>query len=284
MAQNYCGGVVVKYDDNGDKRIYKSVLLRDVDFGEILPKYMNDREAIIDSIKYLVNSLGMFSCRLVGEDQFDKKIYDGDDTNLISSRIIGGSILNLNYPYNLITHHTDNSWKMYCLNLEFQMKHNIIPFKDITFLSDNEYPTVIDIKRSSGKIQKGRIDITYGIIIKKSSTNNDTEDQIYFIVSFDIDDSIKELTNDSYLGHNKHVNLKDILELNSHINEIHIRFNKLFYSEYSAYICESGEISCPDKLKCDVLKQYDTEFTLWIENIVEPPISRLNCKNIKLIK
>jgi len=283
MASNYCGGVVVKNDENGTNRIYKSVLVRDVDFGEVPPKYMSEKDSQLDNIKYMVNGLGMFSCRLLGEDQFDKKIYDSDDSKLITSMVSGASILNINYPYDIIIHHRDNNWKMYCLNLEFQMKYNIIPSKDITFFSTNKYPTVIDIKRSSGKIQKGRIDVKDGAIIKKSKTNNDTEDQIYFIVSFDIDDNIKDITDDSYLGHNKHVNLRDILELNSHIDKIHINFNTLTNSEYDNYTCELGEMECPNKLKCDILKRYDTEFTLWIENIVEPPISRLGFENIKLI-
>lgn len=289
--KHICGAIASIEDEKGTVRRYKSLLLENINLESVPPKYMTNVEDKIEKIEYVLYGLGLFSSKYAHQDQLDTNFYQNEENELICSQIIGCCIINLYHPYNMITHHTKNRWMMYCLNIAFQIKHAIIPFNDINL------PQIINIKRSSGKIQKAFINSDEGIIIKKSKTNNDLETQLYVKVNFDIDDKIQDINENSYLSHSKHINLDELFVLNPNIESCTIKFNTLQYSDYSDYsnysdhsdhsihsqYVETHNSENNEQIKSEVLNHFNNKFNTFIEDIVKPPISRLQFKNINLI-
>ena len=61
---------------------------------------MLDKEFYINRIINRVDILGITSCKKLGEDQFDNKLYI---ENMITEQVQGSNIIHLTFPHNDIT-------------------------------------------------------------------------------------------------------------------------------------------------------------------------------------
>ena len=119
----------------------------------------------IQLINARVKSIGMTSRKTIGQDDLDFKNYG---EGVLSSMQMEGSLtLNMYYPYNDIMYNEEiNKWKMLCAQLYFRVYYNLIPNEIYT---STNFPSIINIKRSSGKIQRARVRKKSGFRISKAS-------------------------------------------------------------------------------------------------------------------
>ena len=86
---------------------------------------MLDKEFYINKIINRVDILGITSCKKLGEDQFDNKLYI---ENMITEQVQGSNIIHLTFPHNDITYNQlIHNWTMKCVHILFRTKFNIIP-------------------------------------------------------------------------------------------------------------------------------------------------------------
>jgi len=224
----------------------------------------SNADPAIETINGTINMLGFTSRKEVGRDEFDSKIYGScEDENLRSGIVEGTGNLNLHYPYNDIQYHNMNQWMMHCSHIYFRIKHNIIPNM---FYSKHTIPHYINIRRSSGLIQKARLKHNCGLRMSGSTTNEDSSAKLYVRLEFNEPRSMTPLSA-TYLDVFKDVTLDAIIELNPEFKEFSMTFSLPNY-----------EIHPVDSHKYNVMKYYCDIHTEWCERVLNPMISRFNRK------
>ena len=211
----------------------------------------NEGKRIIDIIDDLILSRGLFSSKKINFDDFDNVEYNDED--LLETPIEGSCNL-LRFPYNLITFHKKNHWKMRCLNISYKTLYNLIPNKldsHCELYSYHDLPKEFNFERSDKTIQKGHLNPQEAIKIHKSRSRNDTTEQFYVRVNF----------TDENLGESfKDVNLVNILKNTPEIKSVNFYFKLL------------DEVDESDAEKFETIKFYNLIMSKWIINVLEPTI------------
>ena len=224
MSEFLCPLVKISENSKGEKKIECiSPFLRNID------KTDNSKldditliEKTINNIKSISHCLGMFSSKLVDVCEFDNK-----PTNDLIVKILTDSLLFDAYPpYNNIWCDKKNEWKFDCLTKYYQLDKNIL------FMSD-EFPKIINIKRSSGKIQKALVNETRAFSLYKTSKDNHKNLHLGLKIHFHNDKEYTEQCKPSTCGYSKIVLLEDIIELNPEIKNINFQFNLINPKKYS---------------------------------------------------
>lgn len=228
----------------------------------------------IEIINARVKSLGLSSRKLIGQDDLDLKSYD--EKNLYSSQMEGSLTLNMNFPYNDINYNKEiNEWKMLCAQIYFRVYYNLIPNEIYT---NTTFPSIINIRRSSGRLQRARVKKNAGFSISKTRMEEDSTEthiipKLYLRVEYDTKDINLEdysLPKEYY----KDIQIQDIAELNPYIKDFEVSFslpNFLCY-DYGGY-------------KYSVVKYYHELHYEWCENILYPLVEYIKKKydiNIKI--
>ena len=227
--------------------------------------------ASIEIINARIRSLGYTSRKIIGHDELDLKKYD--PSLLCSIQMEGSLTLNMCYPYNdIVLNKEVNEWKILCAQIYFRIYYNLIPNETYTSIN---FPSVINIQRSSGKIQKARVRKCAGFRISKNHFEEECIDipKLYLRVEYNREDTNLEnysISTDYY----KDITIKDIKQFNPDLKDFEISFslpNFLCY-EYEGY-------------KYSVVKYYQKIHYEWYENILYPLIKYIKRKydiNIKI--
>tara|TARA_A100001015_G_C15043624_1_gene741688 strand:- start:2240 stop:3061 length:822 start_codon:yes stop_codon:yes gene_type:complete len=231
-------------DSNGENTVYQSPMLGD--------NKSREDETFIDRISSMVQSMGMFSCRKIGVDQYDGKYYD-DYCNEFGETIIEGAEIYINPPHHTVSFHAANMWIHHCFNIAFRVDKNIIPSETNLGYSSHNITQMIRFKRSSGQLCRGKINERTGIKIHRSKTHNDATPQFYCRVNFNINDSTDSL------DWHKDVNLLHILEHNPEIRSVKFKFVMPTIEKYSR----------ADK---SVIDYYTSLHNGWVREILTPVI------------
>lgn len=227
---------------------------------------------VIDIINSRVFCIGSSSRKIIGQDDLDFKLYD--DENVLSSVQMEGSLLlNMEFPYNdIICNKEINMWKMICAQIYFRILYDIIPNETYT---KTTFPKIINIKRSTGKIQRARIKENAGFRISKSSfeDNSDKIPKLYVRVEFNDSDVNLE---DYFIPKEyfKDISIETVCELNPYIKEFDITFS------LPNYLCYKH-----NGLKYNIIKYYHDLHNEWCENVLYPLIKYIKNKydiNIKI--
>jgi hypothetical protein len=156
--RNYLvGGITEIQKENGDKKVVLSKLAEEavgVNNDTLIFKNIDD---ILEQIDTVICQSNFSSLRL-NVDQFTNKFYeynDDDDNmelNVVESHIVGCENF-VNIPGGCIMYHNSSKILLDCLNIQYMINHNCIPY-DIT---DFDMKKMYKITRSSGAIQDCRI-------------------------------------------------------------------------------------------------------------------------------
>ena len=133
-------------------------------------------------------------------------------------------------------------------------------------------PRVINVKRSSGVIQKGIIPKKQGLSVRKSVSRNDEVEKIYVNVAFSNEDP-DDITEEG-CTYSKGIPLEEFLTYND-IKNIRIQLpsvNNLDNEPIELEI-EKGE---EDYIKGEVEKYYTDKANEWKENVFLPCVKRIN--------
>ena len=228
----------------------------------------------IEIINARVQSLGYSSRKIIGQDDLDFKNYD--ESLLCSKQMEGSLTLNMNYPYNDIMYNKEvNEWKMLCAQIYFRIYYNLIPNEIYT---NTTFPSIINIRRSNGKLQRARLRKNSGFRISKKSVEEDAiptsrVPKLYLRVEYDsVDINLEDysLPRDFY----KDIPIQDIAEFNPNIKEFEITFKLPDYLcyDYNGY-------------KYSVVKYYHELHYEWCETILYPLVEYIKKKydiNIKI--
>lgn len=231
-------------------------------------------ETSIEVINARVESLGYSSRKIIGQDDLDFKNYESGV--LCSKQMEGSQTLNMYYPYNDILYNPEiNEWKMLCAQIYFRIHYNLIPNENYTSI---HFPPIINIRRSSGKIQKGRVKKQCGFRISKKSLEEDAIPtsripKLYLRVEYNTSDINLEdytLPKDYY----KDIPIQEIKEFNPSIKEFEITFR---LPNYLCYKCNG--------YKFRVIKNYHDIHYKWCKSILYPLVDYIKNKydiNIKI--
>ena len=216
-------------------------------------------ELTIEVINTRVKNIGKSCRKIIGRDEFTFKDNHPNNDNIITSQIEGSRILNIDYPYNDIQYDKGVSeWKMNCANIYFRIYNDLIPNENCCV---HNFPDIMNIRRSSGKIQKARQRYKSGFRISQKNTDVDAlptskHPKLYIRVEFgnsdnDIDD--RTVTKEYY----KDVSIEDIAEVNPEIKNFDITFYIPKYMNYhynskkyeiQKYYCDIHDKWCNEKL------------------------------------
>jgi len=228
-----------------------------------------------EEVIYLINSrvtyIGYSSRKKIGQDDLDFQLYDNE--NLHSVQMEGSLLMNMEFPYNdIICNKEINMWKMICAQIYFRILHNIIPNETYT---KTTFPKIINIKRTTGKIQRARIKEKSGFRISKSSLEDDSDKIPKLYVRVEYNDSDVNLENyfiqKEYF---KDIPIELVCELNPNIKEFDITFS------LPNFLCHKS-----DDFKYNVIKYYHDLHNEWCETVLYPLIKYIKKKydiNIKI--
>lgn len=228
-------------------------------------QYCTASIAIIDA---LTDNIGYCS-KMVGLDEFDRKITKGQN-NLISVEFEGANIFNLSRPYTDVSLKPQNKWLMNCAQLNFRTKHNIIPtntYSDCLFQCSHTLPLIVNIQRSNGKIQKGRLRNNTGITIRP---NKDFKNEMLMYVRVEFDNiTDDETTIPTYqekmqLDYFKDVLIYDFLELNPEIKSFDLKFTMPNFLNEKI-----------NSHKYLVMKYYSELHSKWCSDVLRPVIDNI---------
>tara|TARA_B100000963_G_C22538072_1_gene630830 strand:+ start:217 stop:1077 length:861 start_codon:yes stop_codon:yes gene_type:complete len=174
-------------------------------------------ELAYESIADRVAAVGMFSSRFVNTDEFTRVYYhDSEQEKLECHMIENAETLDFYYPHDRLCCHVDNEWMFKCFQMMFWHNHGLFPHKYTNL------PTVINIKRSSGEVQKGIVNINDAIRLRVGS--KDKEKQVYIKVHFSCNNP--DATDSIECGYTKLIYFQDFLEVNPEFRFLSIRFPK----------------------------------------------------------
>ena len=216
-------------------------------------------ELSIEVINTRAKIIGTTSRKIIGRDEFTFKDYSSEDENVVTSQVEGSNTLNIVYPYNDIQYNKlASDWKMHCANIYFRVHHNLIPNEEYCV---HNFPDIINIRRSTGKIQKARQRYKSGFRISKNSTEVDAiptskHPKLYIRMEFgNSDNHIEDRSIEK--EYYKDVSIGDIAELNPEIKNFAItfylpKFLNCYYNstkyEVQKYYCELHYKWCDEKL------------------------------------
>ena len=250
------GAVQKTTDKNGKVRVIPSTLV-----------YMNDDPCQPESDKSItgqkhyydicdkIAAIGLFSSRYVNVDELTRVNYKDDADNLLSSEIEGCETVGLYYPHNRITYHKSNEWLFECFQIQFFLEKELFSYRYLNL------PTVVNIRRSSGVVQKGVLKSEDFIRFRKGS--RDTEPQVYIRVYFSNDDP--EETRIEECIYNKLIYLQDLVELNPEFTQLEFQKPKEILSHIT--IDEPVKEYVVNKIKQDYMSWIDQELILRLEKI-----------------
>ena len=208
------GGVKQTLDSQGNKIVVTSALVNMYDrplkpeFGQPLTV-----EKVFDVIYNKIAAIGLFSSRFVNVDEFTNINYEEDSTNLISQQIECAESIDIYYPHNRITHHTSNEWIFQTFQILFYLEKGLFPNKYLNL------PFIVNIRRSSGNIQKAIIKSNEALRLRKGS--QDTEPNVYVKVHFSNKDP--EDTREEECIYTKTIYLQEIIDLNSDFKYLEVK-------------------------------------------------------------
>ena len=250
-------------------------MLSHTDFGG-LPYIFNIDELVgeekiktsIEIINARVRSLGYSSRKIIGQDDLDLKSYD-EDYKLSLTEMEGSNTLNMYSPYNDIVYNKEeNEWKMLCAQIYFRVYYNLMPNQTYT---NTTFPNIINIKRSSGKLQRARIRKNAGFRISKNNVEEESSEsnripKLYLRVEYD-DDDIKLEDYSLIKQYYKDIQIQDIAELNPYIKDFEITFSlpNFLCHDYNGY-------------KYNVVKYYHELHYEWCENVLYPLVEYIKNK------
>ena len=242
---------------------------------------------IIGGIDSVCHMIGAFSCRRIGQDEYDRKLYndpDSDDENSnqtvdpdnkIFRSIIEGANHEVSYVHNAVTHAGKNKWRHICLNMQYVIERGVVPnptHPEYTALYGNhessyhDFPRFFKVKRASGAIHDAKWEFNEAIKLHKSKTLNDQNERLYLIAHYlpNPEDDIHDTSRYDFFF--KNIPLDYILELNPEIKEITFRY----------YIWSDNQIAEAPSSKSQVMVHYNSKHHEWREYRLIPAIKRLN--------
>ena len=242
---------------------------------------------IINGIDSVCSMVGAFSCRRIGQDEYDRKIYndpDSDDENSNESidydnkifrSLIEGANHQVNHVHNAVTHAGKNKWRHICLNMQYIVEKGIVPnptHPEYTALYGNrdssyhDFPRYFKIKRASGPIHDAKWEYNEAIKLHKSKTLNDQHERLYLIAHYlpSPEDDIHD--NSKYDFYFKNIPLDDILQLNPEIKEVKFRF----------FLWSDSQIAAAESYRAEVMVHYNSKHHEWRDERLIPAIKRLN--------
>ena len=223
MSKNYlAGGITEIQKENGDKKLVLSKLAEvavGVNNNTINFKNIDD---ILEQIDTVICQSNFSSVRL-NVDQFTNKFYEyndsNDDSNIVESLIIGCENF-VNYPGGRVMYHVSNKILLDCLNIQYMINHNSIPY----CITDFDMEKIYKITRSSGEIQDCRIIENTSMIMSK------TTDLPVIPLCFSNNHTSSDLSS-RYDLLDKRIRITDFLKLNN-ITEFKINKNFLDIKNY----------------------------------------------------
>ena len=232
---------------------YFSPMLRTIDTTNTDDLSFNKHiEKIIEDIKHQGNTIGFFSSKRMGICEFDNKMAD----NIITKELKECCLFDIVSPYNNVMLDTRNQWKFDCLTKFYQI------FKNILFIKENSLPSIINIKRSNGTIQKGRINGQNAISLYKSSKDNYSCEHLGIKICFnEAGKEISQEINPDFLKYRKIMLLEDLFDCNPNIEKIELEYSLLDYKKYQ-------DVETIENINIieNVVKYFNNSYTDWIEN------------------
>lgn len=244
---------------------------------------------IIGSIDRVCHLIGAFSCRRIGCDEYDRKLYNdcdsdeentnnanSDDTdNKIFRSLIEGADHEVSYVHNAVTHAGKNLWRHKCLNMYYLVTRGIIPspthpeYTAIYGNSDSSYhdfPRFFKVTRSNGTIQDARWEYNDAMKLHKSKTLNDEYERLYITANYMADPEADIHDNFTYDCYHKNVPLDSVVELTEGITEINFRI----------FIWSDNKIASSEKSVAEVMTHYNTLHHEWRDERLIPAIKRMS--------
>ena len=242
---------------------------------------------IIGGIDSVCLMIGAFSCRRIGQDEYDRKIYNYEDSddensnqnvdtdNKMFRSIIEGANHEVSYVHNAVNHVGKNKWRHICLNMQYVTEKGVIPnptHPEYTAQFGNhqssyhDFPRFFKIKRASGEIHDAKWEFNEAIKLHKSKTLNDQNERLYLIAHYlpNPDDDIHDTSRYDFFF--KNIPLDNILELNTEIKELTFRY----------FIWADNQIAEAPSFKSQVMAHYNARHHEWREDRLIPAIKRLN--------
>jgi len=194
-----------------------------------------------------------FSSIMLGRDYFDETIYEKEDVvnfDRVYYKYILGAAMKFNRPYGSIQFHEKNSILFDYAGFRFIMDESIIPFSLMTKTfghSDEERikKAKVKIRRSSGKIQDGLLDINNGLhvqfeknrILIKVMFFEDEKKPINYTITKSNDITNFITVNDNNKILNKGLDLDEFIKINPNFKfiinvESPLTCNKQIYNEF----------------------------------------------------
>lgn len=253
-----------------------------------------DKEALIKSVKDVVQGLGFSSCAVSGRDDFDHKCTG--DGSTYSTVIQGGLCKDLEYPYDLLQYRRENEWLIRCTNIYFRIFYNIIPHHhnygcyDCNFTTEglgSERTLAPEVKgirrshnifmvpRSSGIPCEAILENSKGIKFRKPNSDLDSSvDNLlpYLFSSFNMDGSELDLSMLYGLGH-KCVLIDDLAEHNSGFSGVNIKFTLFSESEIAETDYES---------QGEVMRYFNELHREWFTNTCTPILKKITKVAVKV--
>ena len=233
----------------------------------------NSYEDTITKIEQCSACVGFSCLRVEGWDKIQRTRYTDDE---VTSVIVPGTMtFNIDYPYNDVQYHKEKSeWLVPLLFIHYRITHNMIVSQSDDTECYHTFPRFINIKRSSGAIQKARTRKNGSIRVVESKSNPGNYN-LHISVEFDEEpfryENIEttELDNLAFI---KDAKLKDIAELNPDITNFDIVFKlpKYLSFQYNSH-------------KYLVMKYYCDKHEEWCMKTLRPMIHKLQSEtNIKI--
>ena len=253
---------------------------------------VNDKKAIIKSVKDVAEGLGYSSYAISGRDDFDHKCTGNDST--YTNTIQGGLSRGLQYPYDLIQYRLENKWLIRCTNIYFRIYYNIIPYHDnfdcydCNFRSDNlgidpnvgteKKKKVFMVPRSSGVPCEAILENSQGIKFH-DPTHRTAENLVdnllpYMICSFNMDGSPIDFSMFYGLAF-KCVQINDVAANNPSFKSLNIKFTLFSDSEIEEAHSETQK---------EVMRYFNELHKDWFQNICIPALKKISNINIKIFE